>query len=61
MCAEYLAGVTDAFDDDLSTPAALDVLSALAGDETIPPGSRFETFAYADLLFGLDLARDVGR
>ena len=61
MCAGYLADVTGAFDDDLSTPAAVASLGALASDEQVPPGSKFETFAYLDQLFGLDLARDVGR
>jgi len=37
------------------------VLDALAADEAIPDGSKFETFAYLDQLFGLDLAREVGR
>ena len=27
----------------------------------MPPGAKFETFAYLDQLFGLDLARDVGK
>jgi len=42
------------------TVQALEVLDELAGSET-PPGCRFETFAWADRLLGLDLARDVGR
>jgi hypothetical protein len=61
MCAQYVADATGAFDDDLDTPTALTVLDALAGDEVIPPGSKFETFAHLDRLFGLDLAREVGR
>ena len=61
MCAQYLADVLGALDDDLDTQAALRTLRALAGDAAIPPGSRFETFAYLDQLLGLDLARDVGR
>jgi cysteinyl-tRNA synthetase len=52
---------TAAFDDDLDTPAALRVLRSLEKDSEIPPGSKFETFAYADHLLGLDLARDIGR
>lgn len=60
MSAEYLRHVLAAFDDDLGTPAALDMLRALAGDNDVAPGSKFETFAYLDRLLGLDLARDVG-
>ncbi len=60
MSAAYLRDVLAAFDDDLGTPAALDMLRALAGDGGVDPGSKFETFAYLDRLLGLDLARDVG-
>lgn len=61
MCAQYAGDIIDAFDNDLDTPAALRTLAALAADEEIAPGSRFESFAYFDHLVGLDLARDVGR
>lgn len=61
MCAEVTAQIAAAFDDDLDTPAALHALRSLEGDRQIPPGSKFETFAYTDQLLGLDLARDVGR
>lgn len=61
MCAQYVAEFTGAFDDDLGTPTALAVLDALAGDEEIPPGSKFEAFAHFDQLLGLDLAREIGR
>jgi cysteinyl-tRNA synthetase len=61
MCAQYVSDITGAFDDDLDTPAALRALRALEKDAEIPPGSKFETFAHADRLLGLDLARDVGR
>lgn len=33
----------------------------LADDPAVPDGVKFETFAAADRLVGLDLARDVGR
>jgi len=36
-------------------------LPAQEADPEPPPGSKFESFAYYDQLFGLDLARDVGR
>jgi len=61
MCAQYVSEFTGAFDDDLDTPAALRVLRSLERDGDIPPGAKFETFAYADHLLGLDLARDIGR
>ena len=61
MCAQYVADFTAAFDADLDTPAALRVLRALERDSEIPPGAKFETFAYADQLLGLDLAREIGR
>ena len=61
MCAQYVQQFTAAFDDDLDTPAAIRVLRALEKDSDIPPGSKFETFAHADRLIGLDLARDIGR
>jgi hypothetical protein len=37
------------------------VLADLEGDEGVPDGVKFETFAAADRMFGLDLARDIGR
>ena len=55
------SAIRDAFADDLNTPEALAVLHALERDESVSPGAKFETFARADHLFGLDLARDVGR
>ena len=61
MCAQYVQQFTAAFDDDLDTPAAVRVMRALEKDSDIPPGSKFETFAHADRLLGLDLARDIGR
>jgi cysteinyl-tRNA synthetase len=61
LSAAHRGRIAAAFDDDLDTPAALQVLRDLAADEAVPPGARFETFADADRLFGLDLVRDVGR
>ena len=40
---------------------ALRSLAGLAGDQEIPDGAKFESFAYLDRFLGLDLARDVGR
>ena len=61
MCAQVTGEIAAAFDDDLDTPAALRALRRLEQDPQIPPGSKFESFAHADQLLGLDLARDVGR
>jgi hypothetical protein len=61
LSAVHRGRIAAAFDDDLDTPAALAVLRDLAADAGVPPGARFETFADADRLFGLDLVRDVGR
>ena len=61
LSATHRGRIAAAFDDDLDTPAALTVLRDLAADAAVPPGARFETFADADRLFGLDLVRDVGR
>ena len=61
MCAQYVGDFLGALDDDLDTPAALRTLAALAADQVIPDGSKFEAFAYLDRFLGLDLAREVGR
>lgn len=46
--------------DDLDTPRALQLLHAIERDPSAP-GAKFEFFAYADRILGLDLVRDVGR
>jgi cysteinyl-tRNA synthetase len=61
MCAEYSARIAAVLDDDLNTPAALQALRDLAEDPEIPAGSKFETFASADRVLGLDLVSLVGR
>ena len=61
MAATYATRVHDAFDDDLDTQAALRVLRELEKDQATSAGAKFETFAHLDQLFGLDLARDVGK
>jgi cysteinyl-tRNA synthetase len=61
MCADYWSAFTGALDDDLDTPAALRTLRELARDPQIPAGSKFETFAAADRVLGLDLVSLVGR
>lgn len=46
--------------DDLDTPRALQVLHQAERDSA-GDGAKFEFFAWADRILGLDLARDVGR
>ncbi|WP_416983367.1 hypothetical protein [Streptomyces sp. T028] len=50
-----------AWEDDLDVPEVLRVLRWVedAGPE-LPYGARFETYAYADRVLGLDLTRDLG-
>jgi cysteinyl-tRNA synthetase len=61
MCAGYIERIYAAFDDDLDTPSALVALGELEKDDSIPAGSKFETFVHLDRLLGLDLARDIGK
>jgi len=61
MSRPYADSISEAFEDNLDTPAALRTLAALADDPAVPDGVKFETFAAADRLFGLDLARDIGQ
>jgi cysteinyl-tRNA synthetase len=57
----YADELLDAFEDDLDTPRALQVLRRLEKDDAVADGARFETFAWADALLGLDLVRQVGQ
>jgi hypothetical protein len=61
MSRPHADAITGAFANDLDTPEALRALSDLADDAAVPDGVKFETFAAADRLLGLDLARDLGR
>ncbi|BAC74761.1 hypothetical protein Save01_03021 [Streptomyces avermitilis] len=49
-----------AWEDDLDLPAVLDVLRRLEGADDVPDGARFESYAYADRLLGLELTREIG-
>ena len=51
----------EAVEDDLDTPRALQVLRRLEKATDVPDGAKFETFAWADRLLGLDLVRLVGQ
>ncbi len=61
IASSYRSEVLEAFDDDLDTPRALQVLRRLEKDAAVSDGGKFETFAWADRLLGLDLARLVGQ
>jgi cysteinyl-tRNA synthetase len=56
----YADEVLEAFEDDLDTPRALQVLRRLEKDSSVAEGAKFETFAWCDALLGLDLTRTVG-
>ncbi|MFI2435183.1 hypothetical protein [Streptomyces sp. NPDC018693] len=49
-----------AWEDDLDVPEVLRVLRWVEQNPEVAPGARFETYAYADRLLGLDLTRDLG-
>ncbi|MFJ4580635.1 hypothetical protein [Streptomyces echinatus] len=57
---EVRARLRAAWEDDLDVPAVLGVLRDVESAPGIPDGARFETYAYADRLLALDLARDLG-
>ncbi|MGH3155324.1 MAG: hypothetical protein ACRDNF_01925 [Streptosporangiaceae bacterium] len=46
---------------DLDTGQALALLRGLVQDASVPAGAKFETFAFADRILCLELARQVGR
>lgn len=49
------------FSHDLNTSMAVNALRTLEKNSEIGDGAKFEIFAHLDSLFGLDLAREVGR
>ncbi|MEU6350789.1 hypothetical protein ABZ896_15845 [Streptomyces sp. NPDC047072] len=48
-----------AWEDDLDVPEVLRELRRVE-EADVPEGARFETYAYADRLLGLELTRDLG-
>jgi len=58
--AETARIIAAAFDDDLNTAAVLAFLHSVESDHSAPAGAKFETFAYADRVLGLELVRDIG-
>lgn len=61
MSRPHAGAIGAAFEDNLNAAAALRVLTDLEADERVPDGVKFETFVAADRMFGLDLARDIGK
>jgi len=57
----HLAEAARAAFGDLDIPSAIALLHALAHDESVPAGAKFETFLYVDRVLGLDLPREIGR
>lgn len=49
-----------AWEDDLDIPGVLGVLRRVESAQDLPDGARFETFAHADRLLGVELTRDLG-
>jgi hypothetical protein len=49
-----------AWEDDLDVPEVLRVLRWVESESDLSDGARFETYAYADRLLGLELTRDLG-
>ena len=49
-----------AWEDDLDVPEVLEVLRRVENWPDLADGARFETYAYADRLLGLELTRDIG-
>ena len=56
---EVRAELRAAWEDDLDVPGVLRVLRSVE-TSGLPAGARFETYAYADRLLGLELTRDLG-
>jgi len=59
--ADLRAGFEVPCQEDLDTPRALQVLREAERTEDLADGAKFEFFAWADQILGLDLVRDVGK
>jgi len=60
MCADHVARFRTAFDTGLDVPEALAALRRVEDDPDVPPGSKFETFVFADRVLALELPREIG-
>ncbi|MEP6462789.1 MAG: cysteine--tRNA ligase [Frankiaceae bacterium] len=61
IAATYRERIEAALNDDLDTPAALVALRQLERDPEVAAGAKFETFAAADRVLGLDVVAEVGK
>lgn len=61
MCAEHVARLRGAFESGLDAPRALTALRLVEDDPDVPPGSKFETFVFADRVLALELSRALGQ
>ena len=61
MPTNLAAEFSEAIDDDLDTPRALQVLRRVEKDASVPDGAKFELLAWADAVLGVDLVRLVGQ
>ncbi|WP_431895822.1 cysteine--tRNA ligase [Nonomuraea sp. bgisy101] len=61
MAEQWVRRAEAAFDDDLDTPSALRALRELERDESVAPGSKFESFLHLDQVLGLDLSTEIGK
>ena len=59
--ADAVSVIRDAFDVDLDTAAALDLLRSMESRQDVPAGAKFETFLFTDRVLGLELPREIGR
>jgi cysteinyl-tRNA synthetase len=53
--------IRGAFDDDLDTVAALDLLRSVESRQDIAAGAKYETFLFVDRVPGLELPSEIGR
>jgi hypothetical protein len=58
--ADAATAIRDAFDTDLNTVAALDLLRSTESRQDIPAGAKFETFLFVDRVLGLEFPREIG-
>jgi len=58
--AEAASVIRGAFDDDLDTVAAVDLLRSVESRPDVPAGAKSETFLFADRVLGLELSREAG-
>lgn len=61
MPERVVGALRASLDDDLDTPGVLSTLHELERTPDVPPGAKFETFAFIDRVLGLDLVRRVGQ